>query len=304
MKGVATPRLHSKLLSVHDDAAQYGSVLFTPQHGYILNFRNPLQPFVVTKATWDRYRYVLNSLPTTARCLGTPTFPRKPLQQSPRKPPTPNYTVRPRPTLRPVAALPSRKLRNLLITRPLNQFFPPHGIPSTYLNTDAFYHWHVVLNHAYLPTLQRLGHKNTTPLLPKTLSQPFPIITRSSCSTAKQSPQPYPRRNHIYPVGFYFSCDTCRPFPSRSRPKNLHIFTYLDSTSRLLIVFFIPDRSSVKHTTNLAFAFILSQHGRPPTIYRSDCTPINPDGWYSRVSESRSLEMLVHRQIPMPVLSA
>lgn len=44
----------------------------------------------------------------------------------------------------------------------------------------------------------------------------------------------------------------------------------LEANSRYLIVFFIPDRSAVKPTTPLAIAFITAQHGRPPTIYRSD----------------------------------
>ena len=47
-------------------------------------------------------------------------------------------------------------------------------------------------------------------------------------------------------------------------------FPHLDANSRYLIVFFIPGRSAVKHTTPLDIAFITAQHGRPPTIYRSD----------------------------------
>ena len=235
---VATPSLHANLLSVHDNATQYGAVLFTPQNGYILNLKDSSRPLVVTTAPWDKHRYTLHTPPlkNLFHASGAPTVPLKGRKQnssnkSPSQQPLPS-------SLRQTPALPRKRHDKPIITPRLNNIPPTYGTPTPNPIAQAYFHWHVILNHINLLKLQRMELHKTLPILPKSLRNTPPQITCSTCPAAKQSPLPHPRKQHMYAVGSYVSSDTCGPFKPRSRRGNLHFVTYLDANSRYLIVFF------------------------------------------------------------------
>ena len=115
---------------MHDTAAQFGAVLFTPENGYILNLKDSSKPLVVTTAPWDKPRYALHTSQSKnlSHASGARTVPLKGRKQNP---PKKSLSQQPPPTyLRQTPALPSKRHAKPLITPRLNNITPPYGTPA------------------------------------------------------------------------------------------------------------------------------------------------------------------------------
>lgn len=106
--------------------------------------------------------------------------------------------------------------------------------------------------------------------LPSILKQNPPPITCSDCQQSKMRPKPHQRTTRNYEVAQSISSDIRGPISPMSTQGNRYFVTFLDTHSRYLTVFFLPNRKQIPEFTSKMTQMVKKKHGHRPQLLRTD----------------------------------
>ena len=295
MPALRNDALSANLVSVRELAAQCGSVFFTKNKAIIgKHITKPQYNNRPATATWRGDAYVLDQNKSHTRSNSQATalninhinkqVTPSELSQSAlnRYPDTTPHSQ----TSRPINEAPTNIIRprkrpkHNTVTKSSNKpnssaSSKPYAAATfmekapTQQSDAAFHHWHLVLNHINMRTIQKMAKKSVLPL-PEQLQAPPPKISCSGClqGKLKRSPHP-PTKQNVQPGEVIFS-DFCGPFSPTSINGNRYFLTMLDTASKFAIVVCTKTREAPIQFLTYVFEWIRNKFGRYPTRWVTD----------------------------------
>lgn len=257
---IANPKIQNNLLSVHSITKQHGIVAFTPNRAYILNTKIKSNPIVIGYADFKIGLYRLRTKTASHSLSSRTQFNFSPVRHQ-IKPPTFSQTNK--------YQSPKLVVSPPTVSQKLFTNLPIQHHSKVSLKTILFHAWHLIFNHINLTKLQSMAKTNLIPL-PNILKQSPPKLTCSGCYNGKLRPKPHKTTSHNYAIGVAMSSDVCGPIKPRSSKGSSYFITFIDLSSRFLIVYFMKNRQNVTKYIQDCINETKSITGYPPRILRTD----------------------------------
>ena len=134
--------------------------------------------------------------------------------------------------------------------------------------TDAYYNWHLRLNHAPLPLLHKMAARPESGL-PTELLQPPPPMTCSGCNLGHHYRSSHKSTTQRPPIGHTIATDLAGPL-AKTKEGHQYILTVTELHSRMRFISLLRSKADTPRVLLATIAQIERHTGVPVTRVRSD----------------------------------